>query len=1657
MFRRVFCVGLFLCLAFQQVNGAEYFVSKQGDDALGGTSWALAFLTIQRGVDALAAGDTLSIGPGEYFESVSRRNLGSASVDTIIRAEMSGTVVLRGDIPAPEFLPVEGYRFVYSASFDQEPLGILEHNELRTLTSKANVSELEFEPGFFHYDADAQMLYLSNENLGSPDQCRYTLAVTGTQGFELRAPQRVHVEGVTVTGFYPGWGILLTDPVSCMVRDCASFMNVGGIQLGPESESIGDAAGYGNVVDNCVCYGNSFGGIVRYGANDDIIRNCHVYKNVTEDQEHFGIMHYSDMHGTLLMQNNVAWGHNYNYSVKQGGQQEVLENCVGLGHIRIASEKMDHNLLDGANEYGNGNATADNVFYSSEQDLTNDVEFADSDNLDFRLQADSRFRGAAPDGSDRGPYPYQENIFYLSLAGNDEADGLSMRSSWRTLERAMTELSPGDTLYLSEGEYAGVLWNEVDATDFPIRICGRGRGTVVITNELTVSNGAGIEFDRLNFSTGVALSNGSDLSFNNCTFFGGAGGLNATSVSNLSVTHAVFVGTPLQLTESENVFLSGNMYANTNGPVILTDTTDSIRYSDYNNYQNTTTCWEVNDTAWSFSDLQDQHADLYSQTQDPELNIVNGVPTLGNHEPFRSTGPADTAMGIHYVYDAVPEPVTLVGPFLHSAHDTTVNIEWWCSYSGNFEISWGETPAMEHKIWRFRGGEERFNTYSLTGLTPGTTYYFKIDAVTPVYGGDSFASFYPEGVPLTVTTAATPAESRTLYVATDGDDGSSGESRVQAFKTLCHAADVIVPGDTVLIAGGSYNETVRMRVAGTQDRPITFRCISGEKVVHWGESLPRAFELIVKPNYRFDGFYFKGVDLWREGFVIKHSPGVQITRCFNAMISALECPGLLVKNCVLSGGWSALKVDWAWDPPEGEVPAIIENNVFVMTILRQVEADWPLILRKNIFCECIRGKAHQMLLDLPEGKRLMEESDNCFYVRWPAEEKMAVNDMPLYQHCALTGSSSFAANPMMRRVEGFVQGWFHYEIDDFDDFFATNPRVVLTATGLQPDAFSDFSLGVTNWPYNHAWAENFMQADEAAVALEVAGNDADALAAYTNMVNSLSMSDRLKSDVLKKASFCAQRLNEYGLAMELAERIPEEVVSMHRRMQLMLEQGQYTELLNTFSDEAMSWMSFHLSYAYPELEDVMGDLLYFRSLAYANSGDLVAAEADLKVMNDKRVDLSYSSGEAIHDQAWLRLGDFYRTFLKDDDQALEAYLSICSRTSPDGDPKPVSTGASDVLRNATDAACEMLRTDGRDAEAVELEESFSSALKAAEAAGFYLTANAGLDQQVALADDSVSLNGTVTWNRSQNLPGSVATIWSQLYGPSTATIFDAESVDSPVMFSDAGYYCFRLSAIEGERNVYDNVVISVNSDSSFLDDSLEENDAATEAATVYAGFYPMLNAQDDADWYKISLSEESILSIEVLFEHNRGDLDLQLYEADGTTLIAESMSAENNEAVSQTLHTGIYLLNVRPNQGLYNSNKYEMNIAVQSVFDADNDGMADAWEILHFGTTSAENGDPEGDWDGDGMSNLGEWISGTNPTNAISVFKMLGSLSYASETQCILSWSSESNQTYALLEVESLTNSFSASSMTNLPATPPINTITVDVHRATSFYRISTE
>ena len=129
-------------------------------------------------------------------------------------------------------------------------------------------------------------------------------------------------------------------------------------------------------------------------------------------------------------------------------------------------------------------------------------------------------------------------------------------------------------------------------------------------------------------------------------------------------------------------------------------------------------------------------------------------------------------------------------------------------------------------------------------------------------------------------------------------------------------------------------------------------------------------------------------------------------------------------------------------------------------------------------------------------------------------------------------------------------------------------------------------------------------------------------------------------------------------------------------------------------------------------------------------------------------------------------------------------------------------------------------------------------------------------------------------------------------------------------------------------------------------------------------------------------------------------------------------------------------------------------VAVDPAQDTDADGMPDVWEAQNF--TNGLAATPAGDADADGASNWQEWMAGTQPTNAASVFALEWSGMPTNPAAIVLVWPSASDRVYVLSRTTNLLGSFSLLS-NGIAATPPQNTYTDNVLSVggTLFYRVS--
>ena len=125
-------------------------------------------------------------------------------------------------------------------------------------------------------------------------------------------------------------------------------------------------------------------------------------------------------------------------------------------------------------------------------------------------------------------------------------------------------------------------------------------------------------------------------------------------------------------------------------------------------------------------------------------------------------------------------------------------------------------------------------------------------------------------------------------------------------------------------------------------------------------------------------------------------------------------------------------------------------------------------------------------------------------------------------------------------------------------------------------------------------------------------------------------------------------------------------------------------------------------------------------------------------------------------------------------------------------------------------------------------------------------------------------------------------------------------------------------------------------------------------------------------------------------------------------------------------------------------------VAPQEV--PDDNGIPAEWERRHFLQTSGT--DPDGDPDGDGLSNLGEWLADSDPHDAASRFEIDG-IAPATTRIITLSWPSVAGRTYTVLRTESLDEPF-APYREHVSATPPENVIDLPSDDSDSaFYRVA--
>lgn len=128
---------------------------------------------------------------------------------------------------------------------------------------------------------------------------------------------------------------------------------------------------------------------------------------------------------------------------------------------------------------------------------------------------------------------------------------------------------------------------------------------------------------------------------------------------------------------------------------------------------------------------------------------------------------------------------------------------------------------------------------------------------------------------------------------------------------------------------------------------------------------------------------------------------------------------------------------------------------------------------------------------------------------------------------------------------------------------------------------------------------------------------------------------------------------------------------------------------------------------------------------------------------------------------------------------------------------------------------------------------------------------------------------------------------------------------------------------------------------------------------------------------------------------------------------------------------------------------------LERIVDTDTNSLPDWWEQRYFQQLTGTSANADADHDG--LSNLGEWLAGTSPTNAASVLRL--AVQSAGPAGAVLCWPSVAGKMYRIDRATNLLTGFNSVVRTNIAATAPTNSETdaVVLPGTARYYRIAVE
>lgn len=152
------------------------------------------------------------------------------------------------------------------------------------------------------------------------------------------------------------------------------------------------------------------------------------------------------------------------------------------------------------------------------------------------------------------------------------------------------------------------------------------------------------------------------------------------------------------------------------------------------------------------------------------------------------------------------------------------------------------------------------------------------------------------------------------YVATNGVDNPENGSISSPFLTIQYGSNQLLPGDSLIIKGGIYSESVFLNNSGTVGMPITLMAFLNETPIIDGTGLSESELLIIssKDHVTIDGLTLQN----KYG---QNSKGIYIVG---------ECDNISIKNCEIKNiGWTTnTEADPYSVDPTGQAHGLLVNG-----------------------------------------------------------------------------------------------------------------------------------------------------------------------------------------------------------------------------------------------------------------------------------------------------------------------------------------------------------------------------------------------------------------------------------------------------------------------------------------------------------------------------------------------------------------------------------------------------------------------------------------------------------------------------------------------------------------------------------------------------------